>query len=285
METREELKKKIKLYDKLGAKAFQPVVLKVEEWKFRLLKDIFPSSQTRYEKHCQKKRDKALSKAKTDEERKTIIENYRKLILAWRTELAREQNRNYHMDERKPTEILQYLEWNKSQHIKGLIKNGAITAAAIGAIILGFGVPIAATVIGLEAVSAFINFQCVNIQNSHICKYKLVEDRLKKKEERGNRKRFEEYGAAAGVYQRTIEKSKEVPTLDEMIQQVRTPEEAEQLRKMILARLATRQGTTPQPPTPTQDVREEQASQLVEMMAEYTPDQQTSETQKKIGGK
>ena len=43
METREELKKKIALCDKLGAKRFQKVVLKAEELKFRFLKDIFPS--------------------------------------------------------------------------------------------------------------------------------------------------------------------------------------------------------------------------------------------------
>ena len=121
METREELKKKIALCDKLGAKRFQKVVLKAEELKFRFLKDIFPSLPERYEKQLKIKRDKELSRATTDEEREKIIENYHKLLLEWKKELKREKNRNYHMDENAPTEILQYLEWNKQVHKRGLI--------------------------------------------------------------------------------------------------------------------------------------------------------------------
>lgn len=46
----------------------------MEELKFKVLKDIFPSLQTRYEKHCRKSRDKALKKAKTQKERDQILE-------------------------------------------------------------------------------------------------------------------------------------------------------------------------------------------------------------------
>ena len=40
---REDYKKKIALCDKLGAAKFQKVVLKVEELKFKILKNIFPN--------------------------------------------------------------------------------------------------------------------------------------------------------------------------------------------------------------------------------------------------
>lgn len=237
METREELKKKIALCDKLGASKFQPAVLKLEEIKFKVLKDIFPSLPNRYEKHLRKSRDKALKKAKTEEERKQILAQYRHLVIEWRKELKREKNRNYHMDENKPTEILSYLNWNKDVHKKGLIRDSALIAGTTVALATGVAPAFLATALAGELVSAFINFQCINIQNSHIYRFKLVEDSLKKREERRGKALVENYGEAANVYSRSISDSKELPSLQDLIANVKTPEEARQLRQMILARL------------------------------------------------
>lgn len=238
METKEELKRKIALCDKLGASKFQPIVLKMEELKFKVLKDIFPSLQTRYEKHCRKSRDKALKKAKTQKERDQILEKYRRLIIDWRKELKREQNRNYHMDENKPTEIIEYLNWNKKVHQRGLIKDAILVAGTIGGLTLGIAPIVLGPALALETLSAFINFQCVNIQNSHIYRYKLIEKSLKKREETRSKRLVESYGAASEAYQRSIDKSKELPTLQEMIENIKTPEEARQLRQMLLERQA-----------------------------------------------
>ncbi len=237
MESREELKKKIARCDKLGAKKFQPYVLKLEEFKFKVLKDIFPSLPKRYEKFCRKKRDKALKKAKTQAEKDKILAIYRRLIIDWRKELKREQNRNYHMDENKPTEFINYLNWNKKVHQKGLIKDGLLFSATVLGLALGLTPIVLVPALVYELISAFINFQCINIQNSHIYRYKLIEENLKKREIRKGKKLVENYGEAANVYSRSIANNKELPSIQDMINNVTTPEEARQLRQMLLEKI------------------------------------------------
>ena len=111
---------------------------------------------------------------------KRIIEETRKLKMAMRKEWHREQNRNYHMDPNKPTEILEYLNWNKDIHMKGIIKNAiAIPCLAVAA---GFGLwpTVVLPFLALELGSLFINFQCVNIQNCNIYRYKEKEEAMKR---------------------------------------------------------------------------------------------------------
>lgn len=321
METREELKKKIALCDKLGAKRFQKVVLKAEELKFRFLKDIFPSLPERYEKQLKRKRDKELSRATTDEEREKIIENYHKLLLEWKKELKREKNRNYHMDENAPTEILQYLEWNKQVHKRGLITNAAvITGAAIllgaepmiaevlieqapeiSAFISTHLPPVALSAIGLESIGAFVNFQCMNLQNSHIYRFKIMKDRLEKKEQRRNDDLVSKYGALAPVYRRCREKSIELPTIQDLINSCETPEELQQLKQMVQSRINANKKVEPTPIQPkieTSDESQSSASPQVPSCVERkvneelermiqdsgTPEKQAG-VQKSIGGK
>ena len=321
METREELKKKIALCDKLGAKRFQKVVLKAEELKFRFLKDIFPSLPERYEKQLKRKRDKELSRATTEEEREKIIENYHKLLLEWKKELKREKNRNYHMDENAPTEILQYLEWNKQVHKRGLITNAAvITGAAIllgaepmlaevlieqapeiSAFISTHLPPVALSAIGLESIGAFVNFQCMNLQNSHIYRFKIMKDRLEKKEQRRNDDLVSKYGALAPVYRRCREKSIELPTIQDLINSCETPEELQQLKQMVQSRINANKKVEPTPTQPKIETSDEsqsstspQVSSCVERKVNEelermiqdsgTPEKQAG-VQKSIGGK
>ena len=319
-EEREELKKKIALCDKLGAKKFQKVVLKAEDLKFRFLKDIFPSLPEKYEKYLRRKRDKALSKATTEEEKEKIVGEYHKLLLEWKKEIKREKNRNYHMDENAPTEILPYLEWNKKVHQKGLITNAAvITGAAVllgaepllaevlieqapelSALISTHLAPIALSAISLESIGAFINFQCVNIQNSHIYRFKLMQDRLQKKEQKRNDELVTKYGALAPVYRRCREKSIELPTIKDLIENCETPEEIQQLKIMVQTRLAANkkaeQKPTPQPvetgdesqssstPLVPRDVERKVNAELERMIQDSgTPEKQVG-VQKCIGG-
>ncbi len=260
---REELKKKIALCDKLGAKSFQKVVLKAEEIKYRVLKDILPWLPDKYEKYLRNKRDKALRQATTEEERNRIIDEYHKLLLEWKKEIKREKNRNYHMDENAPTEILQYLDWNKKVHKKGLITNVAvITGAAVllgaepmlaealmeqapelSALISTHLTPVALSAIGLESIGGFINFQCINLQNSHIYRFKIMEKRLKKTEKRKSDELVEKYGALAPVYRRCLEKSIELPTIKDLIANCETPEELQQLKQMVQSRLSVAKKT------------------------------------------
>ena len=283
METREELKKKIALCDKLGASKFQPAVLKFEQLKFKVLKDIFPSLPERYEKHCRKNRDKALEKAKTPEEREQILANYRRLIIDWRRELKREQNRNYHMDENKPTEIIEYLKWNKKVHQKGLIKDSVLLGATIAGLALGVAPALLGTALAYELFATFIDFQCINIQNSHIYRYKLTEKAIQRREERRSQALVDNYGESANVYARSIANNVDLPTLQEMIAHVQTKEEAIQLRKMILEHLETSKkevhpvSTTKEPVTEnitvtTQEQQPENSQPSTEIVQTATPE-------------
>lgn len=319
METREEYKKKIALCDKLGAKKFQKVVLKVEEAKFKVIKTIFPGFVKKYEKHCDRIRDRALKKATTAEEKKRIIDECRNQKIAMRREWNREENRNYHMDENKPTEFLYYLNWNKDVHKKGLIRNAITIAAATGALALGVAPALAGTLLACEIFGAFINFQCVNIQNSHIYRFKMLEPALRKREKKKNQQNVQNYSNAAKVYARTIEQTMDVPTIQQMIENVRTPEELAEIRKMLATvsaqnakRKQQREHTTietkptvvsptiPQeikpvttdesddakasPPVIPQDVRESVDLEIERMVNESQTTAKEAAVQKRIGG-
>lgn len=234
-----DYKKKIKRCEQLGADKFQKVVFKVEGLKYKIIKKCFPNFIKNYDKSCDKKRDKALKKAKTEEERKTIINYYRNQKMMVRKEMNREQNRNYHMNPNKPTEMIQYLNWNKKVHKRGMIKN-AVLIPAYG-VASAFGFWPAIPLLAMELGSLFINFQCVNIQNCNIYRYKEKEETMKKLEERRMKRNIAEYKEAASVVSKVMEETDDIPSLSEIIERVKTPEEARQLKALIQNTLAANQ--------------------------------------------
>lgn len=240
-----DYKKKIKLCEKLGANKFQKVVFKVEELKYKFIKKFIPKYIEWYDKICDRKRKKELKKAKTPEERKYIVEHYRRQKMLMRKEFHREQNRNYHMDPNKPTEILEYLKWNKDIHMRGIIKNAiAIPCLAVAA---GFGLwpTVVLPFLALELGSLFINFQCVNIQNCNIYRFKQREETMKKLEERRTKKNVEEYSEAGAAISRSMAKTDDIPSLTEVIDSIETKEELEQLRKLVQVTLGANKAASP----------------------------------------
>ena len=234
-----DYKKKIKRCEKLGADKFQKVVFVVEQLKFKIIKKCFPNFIKRYDKSCDKKRDRALKKATTEEERKSIINYYRNQKMMVRKEFNREQNRNYHIDPNKPTEMLHYLNWNKKVHKKGMVKN-AILIPVFG-VASALGVWPAIPLLAMEVGSLFINFQCVNIQNCNIYRYKEKEEAMKRLEERRTKKNIAEYREAASVVSKVMEETEDIPSLSKIIDRVQTKEEAEQLKALIQNTLAANQ--------------------------------------------
>ena len=228
-----DYKKKIKLCERLGANKFQKVVFKVEELKYKFIKTFIPKYLEWYDKLCDKNRKKDLKKAKTDEERKRIIDHYRRQKMLMRKEFNREENRNYHMDPNKPTEILHYLEWNKDIHKKGMIKNAIAIPCLAAATALGLWPTVVIPFLALELGALFINFQCVNIQNCNIYRYKLREETMKKLEERRTKRSVEKYSEAGAAISRSMEKTDDIPTLSQVIDSIQTKEELEQLRLLV----------------------------------------------------
>lgn len=234
-----DYKKKIKLCEKLGANKFQKVVFKVEELKYKFIKTFIPKYIEYYDKLCDRKRKKELKNATTPEERKHIIDHYRRQKMLVRKEFNREENRNYHMDPNKPTEILHYLNWNKDIHMKGLIKNAIAITGLTAATILGIWPTVVIPFLVMEMGSAFVNFQCVNIQNCNIYRYKMREETMQRLEERRTKKNVEQYSEAGAVISRSMEKTEDIPTLAEVIDSIQTKEELEQLRKLVQVTLGS----------------------------------------------
>lgn len=229
----EEYKRKIALCEKLGASKFQKIVFKVEDLKYKFIKTFLPNYTKWYDKLCDRQKRKDLKKAKTDEERKFIIDHYRRQKMLMRKELNREQNRNYHMDPNKPTEILHYLNWNKDVHMKGIIKDAIAIPCLAAAAAFSLWPTVIIPFLVLEVGSLFINFQCVNIQNCNIYRYKLREETLKKLEERRTKKNVEQYSEAGAAISRSMEKTEDIPSLTQIIDSIQTKEELEQLRKLV----------------------------------------------------
>lgn len=241
-----DYKKKIELCEKLGANKFQKVVFKVEELKYKFIKTFIPRYIEWYDKLCDRKRKKDLKKATTDEQRKAIIEHYRRQKMLMRKEFHREQNRNYHMDPNKPTEILHYLNWNKDIHMRGIIKN----AIAIPCLAVAAGVGLWPTVVipflALELGSLFVNFQCVNIQNCNIYRFKQREETMKKLEERRAKRSVENYSEAGAAISRSMEKTEDIPSLSQVIDSIQTIEELEQLRRLVQVTLGANKASSGQ---------------------------------------
>lgn len=233
--------KEIKRCEKLGAKKFRKLVLLVEDLKFKTIKKLCPRYIYWYDKLCDRKRDKQLKEVSTPEKRKEIVDHYRRQKLIMRKEFHRGKNRNYHIDKNKPTEILHYLNWNKKVHKQGMIRNAiAIPALAIAA---GLGIAPLVTIPFLitEIGSLFINFQCVNLQNYNIYRYKEREEETKKKEEIRINNNIERYSKAGAVVSRSMEKTDDIPSLTNIIDSIETKEELEQLRNLVRETLGSNQ--------------------------------------------
>ncbi len=225
-------RKAMKRYEQLGAVRFQKVVFAVERIKFKVIKKLFPNFIMHYDRICDRKKRRLLRKSKTEQERRQIIQDTQFEKMAMRKELNQEQNRNYHMSKKHPTEIYPYLEWNKRIHRNGLMKNGVLIPFLIAGSIAH--IPGCLPLLIWECISAGINFECVNIQNYSMARYKLVEERLKRQEEQRRQEAIKEYYEASAVIGKQMEKKEDLPSFDEIIDSVENREQLRQLKKLLL---------------------------------------------------
>ena len=185
-----------------------------------------------YDKYCNLNLKIGLKRAKTEEERKKIKEEIKFAKMAMRKELNQEKNRNYHVDPNRPTEIIKYLEWNKSVHTNGLIKN--IVLILLSVVGLSCGLTWLIPLLAYEIIGCTINFECINIQNCSICKYKKCESALQKRESKKIAHDIDNYIEAEEVIQSAIDKSDNLPTFTEIIGMIKTKEELRQMKQMLL---------------------------------------------------
>ena len=85
-----------------------------------------------------------------------------------------------------------------------------------------------------ESICALINFQCVNLQDYNICRYKIAEESLVKYAERTKTKRIEQYSDAAELIYDSITKADDkIPTIDEIVANSKNKEQLYQLKAYL----------------------------------------------------
>lgn len=218
----------MELHEKLGAQKFQKVVFAIERGKYKVIKTVCPNFLKYYNKWADFRRNRQLKNKTSEEEQKKIIRKFNEEKLLMKKEFVREQNRNYHIDKNNPTEFIKYLNWNKKIHKKGLIKDACIISLLGTSIALGFIGTIPLLI--AELISAGINWQCINIQDYNIARYKYSEPMLRKVEQQQIKKRNSEYIQGKELIGNLTKDNEKIPTVEEIIASIKTPEQAAQIR-------------------------------------------------------
>ena len=222
---------KKEIYEKLGAKEFQRLVFKVEKIKWKLIKTLLPNYTTKMEAIYKRQRDKALQKAKTQEEINSINSVYKNNVMAMKQEYNTEQNINYHINMNNPSEIINYLNSNKTIHKSWLLFDATITPILVSLLVLGntWTIPFI-VIVGLEVIK---NFECINLQNYSLACYEEKREKLERYSQKNVERRKKKYGEAQKVIIKVVTESEEVPSIERIIEEAQTKESLEQL-KMIL---------------------------------------------------
>ncbi len=222
-------KTKMKIYRFLGADYFQKLVFKVEKIKYKILDKYSLEVIKWYESMC----DQEYEKSKDDNKTEDRLYDYQLKKLALRKEIAHKQNRNYHYNPNYPTKFVKHIRKNREIHIRGLIVDIIemivliITfpiIVEISPILLG----ILLTIVALEFIK---DFECINLQNYNLCRFE--NEKMKRKLEQLEKSKLQEnlknLSEGSKVVANILKQSLEVPTIDEVVEQVTTKKEQEQL--------------------------------------------------------
>lgn len=207
--------KLLKIYDKYcGFK--EKTINQIDELKETVrkkVKAINPKIIDFYDDYL--KEEDPLKGLESKEKIRKLIEltKYSKMFM--RKEFYQEKNRNYHIDPKTPTAIYEYLKWNKKIHVRGMLKNAVTIPITIVFSLVGFEFLL--PLLLYELVSLGINFECVNIQNYSICRYKITEKVLKKQEKLKIDESIKNYGSAQELITKSIVMQDDLPKLDDII--------------------------------------------------------------------
>lgn len=228
-------KDKLKIYRILGAEKFQKVVFKAEDIKFKIIDKFFPNIINWYDKYCDKIYSIKIKLTKDNKNKIELAEKCKMEKLAIRKEMVYKQNRNYHYNKKYPTEFIHYLQLNKKIHQKGLIRNAIILLGLFLYLLtpLPKSLLLLGTIGGYEVLSAFINFECINLQNYNLCRFneERIKEKLKITEKKNIDKRIEENISIVKPISEIVIKENEVPMVDDILQNITTKEQVVTLLK------------------------------------------------------
>jgi len=226
-----DFKKEQEKCKRLGALKFKDFVLRLEEKKYSLVKRIFPSIISKYDKFFDFRKKQELKRAKTEQERQLIIKKYQQAKMMVRIQYNNNQNANYHISSLRPTQMYHYAKWNKRIHERGLKKDIAVTLGALG---LSFLNPITLVIVPIELLSMFIDFECVNLQNYTISRMEEKKETIERMESRNITKEVQRHGEAAKVIGKAMTQTENIPEPEMVINSITSKEQLEQIKDMLL---------------------------------------------------
>lgn len=235
-------KRKKELHEKLGALKFRKLVLKVEKLKFKVMKKIWPNFINHYEKWCDFNTKRLVKNAKNAKEADLIEFNNKISKLKNRKEWNKEENRNYHLDTRHPTEIINYLNWNKKVHQKSLKKD--IIFISILSLGTFYSLPLTLPLLIISCGSTIIDLECINLQEHSIAEYELCKQVLIKKEREDTLKRKKEFIEAKKLIGDITLQNRRILTIEEVIGSIKTKEQAEQIKAWAISMQTKNNSTT-----------------------------------------
>lgn len=253
---------KEELYRRLGAEKFQKIVFWIEKAKYYIIDTCFPEidkwTEKRWDRYLKrqqnylkwKKESKGYQKVqkvgallrqkmhlpeKPKEEspldEKELKRQVQREKMLFRKERIRRQNRNYHQDRNHPTQIISYLENNKKIHLTGMIKDGVLILCSVTSVLLLGTTPLGILFLIVGSVLLAVDFECVNLQNYNLCRLskEKVKKRLEKEENRRTDENFQKLSEVINSVAELVQEKESLPTVDEVVDQVQTKEEIEQL--------------------------------------------------------
>lgn len=232
---RERIKEKspyfLKYYDKIESLQNSRKI-KSKEAKDNLRKKVKASHPKLLEFYDRYLKETDIYEGLTPEEQIQMAISISKISkMTVRKEFYQEKNANYHMNSKYPTSMKKYLQWNKKIHVRGILAN-FITLPVLFALLASGFLP-AIPLIAMEIASIGINFECINIQNYNLCRFKITEDALKRQEQRKISKRVKNYGEASKVIYKSLATNENLPSISDIISGIDNIEQARQLRELI----------------------------------------------------
>jgi len=227
---------KKKIYENLGAVWFQKFVFIIENLKFKFIDKFCPNISDWYSKKCDQKVAKLCLKTDDEEKRKRIRINYNYKKMYFKKEIVERKNRNYHITLNNANSFYNYLLWNKKVHLKGIIRNLISILGCSIILILSTNLlsSVALFYLIYSIIALGINFECVNLQNYNIYRFNEKKEILVKLENRQKEKDIKNYALAGKVIYKQLEEKIERPKNEEIVTNLKTKEELEQLRKLAL---------------------------------------------------
>lgn len=211
------INKEMKLQELLGAKLFKKIVLKLEEFKYKIIDKFFPNLTNFYNIILDNYSDKEINKYHSNTTKNKIINDVKREKLILRKEINNKLNRNYHYDG-NIDELISYLNDNYNIHKKGLISN--IIFIVLELLLFNYISSILFVVNNIFLIinffSLLINFECMNLQKYNLNRINKSYNKLKKLEDRKRDRDIEKYSDIFVSISNTLSKSKDIPDYKEV---------------------------------------------------------------------